>query len=200
MQRKRSPAFSLVVAMVAALALLAAGCRVGGPQSRRTGEERQEDLFAAVEQGQAEAVRSLLDKHPEWAGARSDLGNTPLFVAAYNGRTTVARILLNSGANPDAAGTGEMTPLHAGALTGGTDVVRLLLRNGAKTDVRDAMGRTPLHLSAEAGHLEVVRALMLAGADRTVADSQGRTALEIARRGDHRRVVELLSQSASASR
>jgi ankyrin repeat protein len=120
------------------------------------------------------------------AGAKVDdpaaSGTTPLVVAAHSGHREVASLLLDKGANPNAAGAGY-TALHAAILVGDAPLVKSLLAHGAEpnaplergTPVRrysqdlafsaDLVGATPFWLAARYGDTAIMRLLADAKAD-----------------------------------
>jgi uncharacterized protein len=70
-------------------------------------------LHLAARQGEAEAVKALLEAGaPIDAKAVGDL-STPLLVATINGHFDLAKFLLDHGANPNAAQHNGVTPLYA---------------------------------------------------------------------------------------
>lgn len=70
------------------------------------------------------------------------------------------RALVESGADPGAAGRDGITPLMAASLRGATAAAQELLRRGAEVNATDWRGRTAVHYAAaggEGGVLEAVR-------------------------------------------
>jgi len=65
-------------------------------------------------------------------------------VAAYRGHADVVKVLLESGADPDAKNNGGHTPLHAAAYRGHLNVASLLLEHGADPCVTNKDGDIPL--------------------------------------------------------
>jgi len=112
-------------------------------------------------------------------------GNTPLVLAAMSGHGQFASFLLDSGADPNAAGAGY-TALHAAVLRADPALVKALLAKGANPNVRmtqgspvprqtyqfDLMaqdiGATPYALAAKFVEPEILRILVAAGADPRV--------------------------------
>jgi uncharacterized protein len=88
---------------------------------------------------------------------------TPLGTAASRGNLDVVEVLLENGANPDAADPTGFTPLAHAASQGHADIVRALLAAGARTDVMTMTG-TALDLARSGGHEAVVRLLEQASA------------------------------------
>jgi hypothetical protein len=76
-------------------------------------------------------VKALLRARPSLdAGTRSGL--TPLIEAAAAGRTEIARLLIEAGADPDARHRELGTALDAAARNRHLDIVRLLRERGAR--------------------------------------------------------------------
>ncbi len=96
-------------------------------------------------------------------------GYTPLHLAARNGGTDVARVLLDGGADPNRFTTTGVTAAHFAADADAADVIRLLAARGANVDARDTFSeRTPLMFAAVKNATRAVTALIEAGADLSV--------------------------------
>jgi len=100
-----------------------------------------------------------------------------LLSAAVKGSEPIARLLLQNGAEVDAANQAKATPLQWAAYKGFLPVVKVLLENGADVDARDKDGQTPLLCAAAGGSEPVVRLLLQNGADINAKDHSGRTPL-----------------------
>ena len=125
---------------------------------------------------------------------KDDDGCTPLHTAARWKHAHVAAVLLEGGADPNAADHHKLTPLFEGRSAG---VAKLLIDEGAKVDARDAADQTPLHWAAARGDAEVVMALLDAGADVNGKDRFGRTALALAREENRDGVIKILTDAAA---
>jgi ankyrin repeat protein len=117
---------------------------------------------------------------------------TRLMSLARKGDKRRVSLLLDVGANANAADTDGMTPLLLASGRGHAAVVDMLLRNGADVDAEDSRGRTALHHATAGQHLDVMRLLLAWSADVNAADTDGRTALHLASIGGHTEVVRLL--------
>jgi len=93
------------------------------------------------------------------SGERPDL-NAELRAAARQGHCRVAELLLEKGADPNAADTATgTTPLHLAAEHGHEAVAELLALSGAPLDAKDRQGRSPLDLARQRGTPKLVTAL-----------------------------------------
>lgn len=119
-------------------------------------------------------------------------GTTPLQAAVTNDHRKTAKLLLESGADPDICIKNRDTPLMAAAKTGSLDIVRLLLSFDADVDHRDGAGDTALILTARTGHSNTGNCLLQNGADIEARNVKGSTALLIAARHSHLDMIKML--------
>ena len=164
---------------------------------------RREALLEAAAEGEADAVRFLLDRGADPDGFVPGDG-TPLLVAAAEGHEEVVQVLLAAGADPNAQAPGDGSALIAAAHEGQVEVARLLLAAGAEVDLVVDGDENALIQAAWQGELEMVRLLLDAGADpnaRVVAnrsedhpDGVVRTPLRMAHRGGHEAIERLLRE------
>jgi ankyrin repeat protein/truncated hemoglobin YjbI len=125
---------------------------------------------------------------------RGRYGLTALHYAVRGGKLPVIKLLLDRGADPNAADADGLTPvLHLSKTRSKADpipVMELLAASGADVDARDENQATLLMYFARQGKVEPVRWLLARGADPTVRNKSGRTAAEIGR--SHAAIVQLL--------
>ncbi|GBF98430.1 hypothetical protein Rsub_10495 [Raphidocelis subcapitata] len=97
------------------------------------------------------SARDLLRSFFQWRspGAGSAARRTLLHVAAHYGLARALRVLLDLGADPNAAGDDGSTPMHVACHARGdalAEVLEALLARGADKELRDALGRRPVDL------------------------------------------------------
>ncbi len=87
-------------------------------------------------------VSFLLNHGATVDNPKSPKGRTPLMITcAYYGGVHICTMLIEHGANVNAAAQDGTTPLMLAAQNAKLDVVELLLKNHANPDARDAMGK-----------------------------------------------------------
>ena len=181
-------------------------------------------LFA-VREGRADVVRSLLNagadvnetvQTTQTSGPRPASGagvprpgNSALHLAVVNGHFELAAMLLDAGADPNAAGVGY-TPLHVISIVrkpGGGDndpaprgsgtmtsleLVKKFAKHGANLNARmsrrvnmgltglNTLGATPFLMAARSGDAELMRTLAALGADPLIPNADNATPLIVA--------------------
>ncbi len=96
----------------------------------------------------------------------SDLKGKPLYLAARNGHTDIAKLLLENEANPHRAYEYERkTPLMQASEKGHLGIVSLLLEKGAYINAKDYNDCTALSFAAEHNHTAIVKLLLEKGAN-----------------------------------
>ena len=177
------------------------------------------ELFAAIEAGDAEKVRALVQADPTLASARNAEGLTAVRAAQYRRQAATVQTLLD--ARPeldvfDAAAVGDVDrlkaliaedrscvdafapdgffPLGLAAYFDQPDAVRLLLQHGAAVGAvaRNAMQVQALHAAVAGRSTESVRLLLEARADPNARQHGGWTPLMAARQHQDQTVIDLL--------
>lgn len=182
-----------------------------------------DDLFGAIDDGDADLVRELVERRAEIAEEHDAEGVSAVRRAIYAGRDEIATLLLD--ANPaldvfDTAAAGRtrglaelldadpelarawssdgFTALHLAAFFGHDEAVELLLRHGAEVDVvarNSDLQVAPLHSAAAGGHAKIVGILLEHGAAPNVRQGGGYTPLHAAAQNGDRESVEALLES-----
>jgi uncharacterized protein len=103
--------------------------------------------------GGADAAEALIDAGADLeAVSRNGMGVRPLNSSAAGRHDDVSRLLVERGADVNAAQEQGFTPLHAAAQNGDADLVAVFLAAGADKDARLDDGRTAADVALEAGH------------------------------------------------
>jgi len=133
-------------------------------------------------------MKTLLE-HRADVNATANRGQTALMLASWTGtwgldtthrqtsRIDAVRLLLESGADPNAADDAGVSALVGAAEVDHLGAARFLLNNGARINARTKSGRTALMESAREGNVEMLRLLLNAGADPQAKDNSSKTAL-----------------------
>jgi ankyrin repeat protein len=187
-----------------------------------------DDLFAAIEHGEINAVHILLAGDPSLVDARNASGLSAVMYSTYTGRNEIARLLIDGGARLDvfeAAATGAQeqleqllhtnfallnsfsddgwTPLHLAVFFGRVNTTHVLLARGADLNAVSHTDErvTPLHSALANPHnAALAQVLIDAGADISVTQLQGYTPLHYAAANGLDAVVrQLLERGADTS-
>lgn len=102
---------------------------------------------------------------------------TPLHVAAANGRKELVPTLLSTGIDVNARDQDGRTPLHRAAEGGFDEITEMLMAAGADVNARDVAGKTPLH---KANSINLIKSLVAKGARSDIQDTSGYTPLDLA--------------------
>src|SRR2546430_228416 len=146
----------------------------------------------AVQRGDRQAVRSLLEQHADVNAPQRD-GATALHWAAYLDDAETTALLVGAGAKVDVSNRYGVTPLALASTNGNAAIVEQLLKRGADPNRTVRAGETPLMLAARAGSADAVNALLRAGARIDAKETwNAQTALMWAAAAGHGSVVQAL--------
>ncbi|HVZ19646.1 MAG TPA: ankyrin repeat domain-containing protein [Vicinamibacterales bacterium] len=150
-------------------------------------------LFDAVRSGDAEAIRSVLDRHPD-VNAREADGTTALHWAVRGNDLPTVRALLRAGAKVNATNRYDVTPLALAAANGEPAMIAALLDAGADVNTTTPSGETVLMTASRTGNPDAVKLLLDRGADASAREQDfGENAIMWAAAENHAAVVRLLA-------
>lgn len=118
-------------------------------------------ILNAARTGTAQEVASALEAAPASRDIRTDIGSTPLHLAAANAAPGALKTLIAVGADPNARDHDGMTPLHVAAYSQNAAHARLLLEAGADPHALTASGRDPTSVARKAMAYEVAGVISL---------------------------------------
>ena len=177
------------------------------------------ELFRAVGEGNADAVRRIVHFRPELARARDDSSLSVLQFARYMQQPAILEALIAAGPPldifeaatiDDAAAVRALldgdaslarsyssdgfTALHFAAHFGSVAAMQVLLDRGAAIEAvtTNFLRNMPLHAAAAGGRIDACRLLLRRGADPDARQHGGHTALMTAAFANNRELAELL--------
>ena len=107
----------------------------------------EKEMIKAAKHGATIMVLALLAQDASLISARDTDGSTPLHCATWKGHERLVQVLLQHGADVNAANNNNhwgTTPLHAAAHANQRAIAELLIAHGANLHAITLNGRTPL--------------------------------------------------------
>ncbi|MDD7805904.1 MAG: ankyrin repeat domain-containing protein [Endozoicomonas sp. (ex Botrylloides leachii)] len=130
--------------------------------SQAGGGEKSEEFLNACMSGDLSKVQNYLSSGADFNAAIDGL--TGLMLAACKGHTEIAELLIENGANINAAGENGWTALMLAAENNKKEVVKLLIGKGANVNAMRENGWTPMISTAQNNHKVLVELLIDRGA------------------------------------
>lgn len=154
-------------------------------------------LVSAGDDSDNVAMMSFLLEHGIPADVKSLSGETPLMRAASQGHVKVMTLLLQKGADVNAADNDKLTALMQMVSSGaGNDnavaTVKFLLAHGARVNAEHDGENAPLHAACQGGNLQMVKLLLAAGAKVNAKNADGQTPLQLAKEGKYAEIIKAL--------
>lgn len=155
----------------------AATLGLAGLLAKAHAASRHDDLFRAIANDDAAAVRRLLASGLD-PNARNADGEPALYAAIKQDALDAAQALLQSSrVNVNLLNASDESPLMMAAFRNHLALARALVARGA---VVDKGGWAPLHYAATRGHVDMMQYLILQGANINAASPNGSTPLMMA--------------------
>lgn len=152
-------------------------------------------LIEAVKENNFDLVKKLLLQEYQNNNLvneeRTKAGFSALHIAAYYGFTSILKLLLDSGADPNLPDANGTNALYIAAQKGHLEAVRILLAAGATNQLIEG-GFTPLYIASQEGHPEIVKLLLETGAEVNQENQNGATPFFIAAQKGHTTILQIL--------
>jgi ankyrin repeat protein len=153
------------------------------------------EIHDAVDAGDLNKVKALLETDPNLLESKDNDGSTPLHIACLQNQVAVANFLIDKGANVNARDNWNHTPLHNANGVFGQDyeLIKRLIAKGTDVNAQGNRGETPLEWSAaDRGNVEVTRLLIDNGADINLCAKGAISILHRAIKNNQKETAKLL--------
>lgn len=134
-------------------------------------------LIRATLEGDEDKVQALLKKqeHVKTIDLQDSCGRTALHYAAILQKITIAKLLIDAGAQRTIEDQDSCTPLNHTILQGNVPLSLLLLNAGVDINQQVATGHTPLNMAVTQNNPELVEAILEHNPDKTLPCKNGLT-------------------------
>ena len=155
------------------------------------------DFYEACALGSVDRIQQVLAASPEKARSYSADGFPAVGLAAFFGHADAVRVLIDAGADVNAAATNgfKVTSLHAAVAGGNLDIVRAVLAAGADPNAPQQAGFRPIHEAGVNAKRELAELLMAHGADPALTNDAGKSAVDMAREKGHTEFAQWLESA-----
>ena len=102
------------------------------------------DIHTATILGDLDVIRQHIAAGSDLNAQEPTLGSSPLISACVFGKSEVAKLLIEAGADVNLQNNEGSTALHSAAFLCRMDIVEILLENGADKELLNNYGSTPL--------------------------------------------------------
>ena len=116
----------------------------GAQASQTTVKAPNMDIHAATLLGDMEAIKQHIAAGSDLNDKEPAVGSTPLISAAFFGKTEIAKVLIEAGADINLQNNEGSTALHSAAFVCRMEIVEMLLANGADKELLNNYGSTAL--------------------------------------------------------
>jgi uncharacterized protein len=105
-------------------------------------ENKEVDIHTAIVENNIEAVKKYIAAKKNLNEKDPMGGSSPLITAALFGRTEIAKLLIDAGADLTIQNNDGSTALHVAAFFCHPEIVKMLLKKGANKSVKNKYGST----------------------------------------------------------
>ena len=154
--------------------------------------ERSDALYWASRDGHETVVIHLLAGLNVNINGRKTGGKVPLIGAVEGGYETIARLLVNGGADVNTQGGPHGNALQEASQNGSKDIVKLLLDRGAEVNAQGGLYSNALQAASRYGYKDIIKLLLDRGAEVNTQGGPYGNALQAARIGHEPGIESLL--------
>lgn len=142
-----------------------------------------------------EMMEELIESGDDINATAKD-GTTPLYVAVTKGRSNIAKLLIDAGADINIpAEDWKWKPIQKAANRGHYEICKMLIEKGADINEKTITGKNALHIAIQQGHTKIVKLLVESGADLTEKTPRGLTPLQLSELEGFLDISEYLSKA-----
>lgn len=153
--------------------------------------QEKNTIFDVARQGTVQDIKAIYDKNPQIINSVNNDGFSALVLATYKNNNSVARFLIENGANIDQSSK-MGSPLMAAVVKGNNEIALLLIQKKANVNQVDANGTTALLYATMFKNYELVSELVKNGADPETKDNRKNSAIDYALLANDDKLMELL--------
>ncbi|XP_064382308.1 fibronectin type 3 and ankyrin repeat domains protein 1-like [Halichondria panicea] len=122
-----------------------------------------ENLHKAINRGNLQAVKTILDENSLYIDVPDIYGSSPLMIASSQTKNNIVSLLLDMGANVEYCNYGGKTSLMEACYFGNTEGAKLIADSGASWTSRDNSGFSALHYAVDGGNLSTINYILSEG-------------------------------------
>jgi len=152
----------------------------GKADVNKTSWSNEGPLPGAIEKGDVEIIRLLLDAKADPNNKHGYHDITPFWRAVRKGDMRIIGMLLDAGADVNTTGERKLSAYAYAVARKNKPLAEALLARGAATDLQDKDGWTPLFYAARNGDDAAAQLLLDRGARAYLKDASGNSVLDIA--------------------
>lgn len=137
-------------------------------------------IFDLARTGSEMEMRNLLDKHPEQVNQLSEQGLSPFLLAAYRGNNSVAKLLVERGADIQTCFP-EGSAIYGVIYKNNIEVLDLLIKHGVSVNDTCQFNQfgTPLQFAMSLKRYEIIERIMKEKPNMLILDQHGNSIDEL---------------------
>ena len=154
------------------------------PKGHDTFSTLKKLLFIYAEEGKTTEIKSIIDKYPDLANQKNNLGLSLLSVAVKRNYLDLTAYLISKGSELNFSNNRLQSVLSSAVSNKNIEIAELLLENGANINYADKRGWTPLMIASNLGDIEMVNLLLRFNPNLNIIDKFGKKAYDRAKNSE----------------